>query len=142
MEQPRLRDWRAWRDGLLWGTVLGAFVLGAGGRLVMRAIAHVTEQGTYFTVRGSLTVVAAGAGFGAAGGALFVISRRLFPTRRWLGWFSFWAACLLITLHVVSPVSLVRLGFFLPLLVTYGVSLHLASRWRAGAYRDGDSSSA
>jgi hypothetical protein len=122
------RDWRVWRNGVLVGAVVGAVVLGVGGRMVMRAIAQVTEQGVYFTLRGSMTVVGAGAAFGAVGGTLLVLSQWLFPDRRLLRWLSFWTACLLITLHVVSPVNAVRLSFFLPLLAVYLVSLHLASK--------------
>ena len=124
------RDWRVWCHGGLAGALVGALVLGAGGRMVMRAIAQVTDQGVYFTLRGSMTVVGTGAAFGAVGGTLFVLSQWLFPDRRLLRWLSCWTTCLLITLRVVSPVNAVRLSFFLPLLAVYLASLHLANRER------------
>src|SRR6266550_1418097 len=87
------RDWRAWCQAVLAGAAVGTLVLGVGGRMVMRAIAQVTEQGVYFTLGGSMTVIGAGAAFGAVGGTLFVLSRWLFTDLRLLRWLSLWRSC-------------------------------------------------
>jgi hypothetical protein len=62
-------------DEVLIGVGLGALVLGVGGRVVMRVIAVVTDRPLLLSVGGTITIIAAGAAAGAAGGVLHAISR-------------------------------------------------------------------
>ncbi len=50
-------DLRSW---LIRGALIGLVVLGIGGRLLMRVIAHMEGRVPVFTTQGSLTVVFAG----------------------------------------------------------------------------------
>src|SRR5919202_1945185 len=52
------------------GAVLGALVLGPGGRLAMRAVTLWEHRPHLFSVSGTLSVVAWGAAFGGAAGLL------------------------------------------------------------------------
>jgi hypothetical protein len=61
---------------LLVASVLGAVVLGVGGRVIMRIIALANGSAGGFSIAGSLEVVAAGALFGAVGGLLLVLLDR------------------------------------------------------------------
>ena len=64
---------------LLWeialGAWLGLWILGAGGRVAMRLVAHALDQSPAWTVGGTLAVVAMGAVAGAAGAAFYAVSR-------------------------------------------------------------------
>jgi hypothetical protein len=64
------------------GLATGVVVLGIGGRALMRIIALAGGTSTGFSLGGSLEVVAAGALYGAVGGALFpYLPERLGPLR-------------------------------------------------------------
>ena len=49
------------RSWLIRGTLVGLFVLGISGRLLMRVIAHMEGRTPVFTPEGTMTVVFAGA---------------------------------------------------------------------------------
>ena len=58
---------------VLAGLASGALVLGIGGRVLMRLLALATGRATGFSLGGSFEVVAAGALYGALGGALLLL---------------------------------------------------------------------
>lgn len=59
--------------GALTGLVLGAFILGIGGRVLMRGLALATGRPAGFSMGGSLEVVASGALYGVLGGLLVLL---------------------------------------------------------------------
>ena len=62
---------------VLRGSVLGLVILGIGGRLLMRVIAHREHRPVMvFTVPGTLTVVFAGTVAGLAAGLIYYVLRR------------------------------------------------------------------
>lgn len=72
---------KALRD-LVAGAVLGALVLGLGGRIVMRLLALAVGRGPAFSLGGTTEVVAYGAIVGVISAALFAMARAILP-RRW-----------------------------------------------------------
>jgi hypothetical protein len=67
---------------LLLGALLGLIILGIGGRLLMRLIAHM-EHRTQFvlTVGGTLTVIFAGTAAGLVAALIYVVVRRIIRPR-------------------------------------------------------------
>ena len=120
--RPGRPDWLA---GVLASTALGLVILGIGGRGGMRIIAEATNQATGFTLDGSATVVFLGAGAGAVMGALFLLARTLFPTRRWARVLAFWVPCLALVWRGLNPVSILNVSTFLPLFLVQGALLQL-----------------
>jgi hypothetical protein len=121
-----------WLDGLVLGTVAGAVILGAGGRVAMRGVSILQEWTPYFTVEGSMTVVFTGAAAGAAGSVLLLA---LCAVPRLPGWGAlglFWLAVGLVTMRVIQPFDRERLLMFPPVVLVYGVGLLVGVRWLAG----------
>ncbi len=113
MKQP-------WVRGPLLGVLAGLPILGIGGRLCMRAIAALTGAPTAFTLEGTLTVVAAGAGSGLVAGGLYAILARLLPRRRWHRDLVFVLLMAWLTargLHPVRPLPLALFGSLMALFV-------------------------
>ena len=59
---------------LLFGGLIGALILGAGGRIVMRLLALLVDRPTGFSLGGTLEVVGYGALLGLGGGLLKFLS--------------------------------------------------------------------
>jgi membrane associated rhomboid family serine protease len=113
-------------------SVLGAIVLGIGGRVLMRIVALANGGAGGFSMAGSLEVVAAGALFGALGGlVLLVIDRARLQRRRAL----ILAAALFLIIGLASdaargaasripaPGRWLALGAFAGLLLLYAMLL-------------------
>jgi hypothetical protein len=67
---------------LLRGAVLGLVILGIGGRLLMRLIAHMEHRPQFvLTVGGTLTVIFAGTAVGLVAGLIYVVLRRIVRLR-------------------------------------------------------------
>jgi hypothetical protein len=123
------------------GALLGAAILGVGGRLAMAAIASSAGAKPSFTVGGTLTVVALGAASGLAGGIIALVSRwamrRLMPSRAWPQHVLFAVLLLLVTLRGLHGTVPIGRWFFLPLVAVYGITLGAllshGSRASAGA---------
>ena len=122
---------RAGLATLFWGMVLGAFVLGVGGRIAMRLVAEATTGTSGFSLGGSLTVVFLGLVSGLLGGAFLLVARTFF--RRWppLPTLVYWLLLIAITLRGLRPVDGQRLLYFLPVVALFGVLL----QWRTWPYR-------
>lgn len=115
------------------GTIIGAVVLGVGGRIAMRGIAVLSGAPPGFSFGGSLTVVALGAASGLAGALILMTLRALLPKRWLLQTLLFYAALVLITLRGLRPVDSQRLFLFLPLVLIYGFLLRTMFRRRRAA---------
>jgi hypothetical protein len=125
-----------WRVRLLFeGTVLGAIVLGAGGRLAMAAIQYRANASPQFTLGGTLTVVGLGAVSGLAGAAMLWISavaaNRVAPRFTAVRWAMFALLLALVTTRGLRGTPAPGRWYFPPLVALYGVVL--ASRYRERA---------
>jgi hypothetical protein len=112
------------------GLALGMLVLGTGGRVAMRVIAHATDAAPAFSFGGTVTVVFLGAVSGAAGGVIYAVLARLLPNRRVLRALIFGITLVLLTLRGLSPVTSLSLSLFLPLTLLYGALMAYAYRRR------------
>ena len=130
---PRLR---ANAKTLLWGTGLGALILGGGGRLAMRFIAEATTGASGFTLGGTMTVVFLGLLSGVAGALILVVTRHFFWQRRPVTTILFWLALGLLTWRGLRPVDDLRLMAFLPVIALFGVLLQATTfRYRPSESR-------
>ena len=122
---------RAGLATLLWGMILGALVLGLGGRIAMRLVSEASTGTGAFTLGGSLTVVFLGLASGLLGAAFLLAARSFF--RRWppLPTLVYWLLLIAITLRGLRPVDAQRLLYFLPVVALFGVLL----QWRTWRYR-------
>jgi hypothetical protein len=116
---------KGWLAGLLLGTLLGAFILGVGGRVAMRLIAVATSGTGSFSIGGTVTVIALGALSGAVGALLLLGTNRFLRRHRLIGFLVFWTALLLLTLRGLRPLDPLRLALFLPLVGLFGSALQL-----------------
>src|SRR5437867_8743702 len=93
----------------------------------MRLFALATGRPGAFSVRGTLTVVFAGAVAGLVGGAFFWAVERWLPSRPLLRGLAFGILCLAIASPGIRPPQLLTFGLFAPFFVGYG--LVIASAW-------------
>ena len=64
------------------GALIGLVVLGIGGRLLMRLVAHLEHRPVFvFTIEGTLTVVLAGTASGLFAGFIYYLVRRFIRKR-------------------------------------------------------------
>jgi hypothetical protein len=123
------------------GALLGAVILGVGGRFAMAAIASSAGAKPSFTVGGTLTVVGLGAVSGLAGAIIALVSRwgmcRLMPSRAWPQHVLFAVLLLLVTLRGLHGTAPIGRWLFFPLVAVYGITLGAllsrSSRASAGA---------
>lgn len=120
--RPSPRDWLI---GILPGSGIGAVVLGIGGRVAMRGIALLSGAASGFSFGGTATVILLGALSGLAGAIVFVGLCWLLPRQRVARVLLFWLFLVLVTLRGLRPVDLQRLALFMPLVLTYGLILHV-----------------
>ena len=123
--------------GMLAGAVAGLVVLGAGGRLAMRAIAVANGAPPAFTPGGTATVVVLGAASGIGGGLLYAILYRLLPRSRLPRAALFVAALVLLTLRGLRPIQPLALEWFMPLALAYGAIIDVGyTAWHRRWTRD------
>lgn len=116
-QRPTFQDWIA---GIVVGTLLGTALLGVGGRIGMRVIGIAQGQPPGFSIGGSLTVVFLGAAAGAAIGAIFLLSRTIFPRHRALRVGFFWVVVAALVARGLNPVSVLNVSIFAPLFLAHG----------------------
>ena len=102
------------------GTASGALLLGLGGRLAMRLFAVATGRPGAFSLRGTLTVVFAGAVAGLIGGVLFWAVERWLPRHTLLRGLVFGLLCFAIASPGIRPPQLLTFGLFSPFFLGYG----------------------
>jgi len=126
--RPRIRDWA---HGVMLGAILGALVLGIGGRIAMRGVAIVQEWPPTFSFGGSATIVMfgtlAGCGFALVQLALLSIPRLPRPVAALL----FWLVVAGISLRILQPIDRDRLLAFPPLVIVYGLVQQAGPKWIA-----------
>jgi hypothetical protein len=122
-----------WVFDPLVGIALGLAILGVGGRIAMRVIAHATHAAPSFSIGGTMTVVLMGAVSGAAGGVIYAVLARLLPRRALIRGAVFALILALLTLRGTSPSTPLSLGLFLPLSLLYGALLDYLHRRRFAA---------
>ena len=116
MDYPRLQTWAR---AILIGAVIGLPVLGGGGRIAMRLIAVFTGVPSAFTFEGTLTVLLAGAGSGAAAGAIHQALSVMLRRRPWLRDLAFLLAIGALTLRGLHPVQPLPLAVFGPVMALF-----------------------
>jgi len=99
----------------------GALLLGLGGRLVMRLFALATGRPGAFSLRGTLTIVLAGAVAGLVGGAIFWAVERWLPRRPLPRGLAFGLLGFAIASPGIRPPQLLTFGLFAPFFLGYGV---------------------
>jgi putative exporter of polyketide antibiotics len=112
----------------LLGTGVGVLILGVGGRVAMRAIAHATNVAPGFTLGGTMTVVGLGALSGLGGGLIYTVLARFLPNRRLVRSLLFGVVLVLITLRGLSPATTLSISWFMPLVLLYGALIDFAYR--------------
>jgi hypothetical protein len=131
IERPTAHPLRnPWIFDPLLGIALGLPILGIGGRVAMRIIAHATNVAPSFSVGGTVTVVLLGAASGAAGGLIYAVMARAMPRRTRLRMAAFGIVLTLLTLRGASPFSALTLSVFLPLTLLFGAVLDSIHRRR------------
>jgi hypothetical protein len=115
------------RSDLIRGTLLGLIILGIGGRLLMRIIAHMEGRIPVFTPQGSVTVVFAGTVAGAFAGLIYHLLRR-FVRKPWVRTAAFIAICELISWRGVSGLLPLPQVMFMTLALVYLVVIDLLGR--------------
>jgi len=120
------------RSDLLRGTLLGLLILGIGGRLLMRVIAHMEGRVPAFTLPGSLTVVFAGTVAGAFAGLIYHLLRR-FVRKPWIRTAAFIAICELVSWRGVHGLLPLPQVMFMTLALVYLVIVDALGRHGAKA---------
>jgi hypothetical protein len=120
----------AWVFGPLAGIALGLSILGIGGRIAMRVIAHATNGTPAFSLGGTATVVLLGGVSGAAGGLIYAVLARLMPNWSIVRMLTFGVILVLLTLRGLSPPTPLSLALFVPLILVYGALLDQLCRRR------------
>jgi hypothetical protein len=119
------------RSDLIRGTLLGLVILGIGGRLLMRVVAHMEGRVPAFTPEGSVAVVFYGTVAGAFSGLIYHLLRR-FVHKPWVRTVAFIAICELIAWRGVSGLLPVPKAMFMTLALAFLVVVDFLGR-RAGA---------
>jgi len=110
------------------GAIVGLFVLGVGGRLLMRVIAHREHRPmTVFTVPGTLTVVFAGTVAGLAAGLIYYLVRR-FVRESWVRTAVFVVVCGLVAWRGVHGLLLVPQSMFMTLALVFLIIIDAMGR--------------
>ncbi|HKR09875.1 MAG TPA: hypothetical protein VJS39_11835 [Gemmatimonadaceae bacterium] len=116
------------RRWLLRGAVVGLLVLGIGGRLLMRVMAHREHRPVMvFTVPGTVAVVLAGTVSGLAAGLIYYLVRR-FVRESWARTAVFVIICGLIAWRGVHGLLLVPQLMFMALALVFLIIMDAMGR--------------
>ena len=108
------------------GTAIGLVVLGVGGRVIMRIIAHLEGRVPVLTPSGTFNVVMLGAVAGLAGGVVHGLLRR-FVTRTTIRVALFVVFCVAFTWHGANELLPRPRLMFVAMTLAYAVILELIS---------------
>jgi hypothetical protein len=123
----------SWVGAALWGALLGLLLLGIGGRAVMRVIAVSAGTPPTATFEGTLTVLLAGTGSGAAAGIIYRVLVALLPHRRQLRHLAFLLVLAGLTLRGLRPIQPLPLALFGSLMAIFAAAF-LATWRRVGLH--------
>ena len=112
------------------GTLVGFVVLGIGGRLMMRIIAHWEGRVPAFTPSGTFTIVMMGVTAGLAAGTVHGILQRSIP-RAWIQIAVFLVFCILFTLYGVKELLPRPKMLFVAITLVYVILVEIITRQRA-----------
>jgi hypothetical protein len=115
------------RSDLVRGTLLGLLILGIGGRLLMRVIAHMEGRVPVFTPEGTVAVVFYGTVAGVFSGLIYHLLRR-FVHKPWARTVAFVAICELISWRGVSGLLPVPKAMFMALALVFLVIVDILGR--------------
>ena len=115
--------------GALRGALIGLPVLGIGGRIMMRIIAHWEGRTPVLTPEGTFTVVAIATLLGALGGVVHALLVR-FIRNNALRLSLFGLIAVLFTLRAVNNLLIRPRLLFLAIMVVYAIILEMVSRTR------------
>jgi hypothetical protein len=116
------------RTWLVRGALVGLVVLGVGGRLLMRVIAHMEHRPLFvFTIEGTLTVVFAGTVAGLFAGFVYYVARR-FLRQPWVRTLVFVAICELVVWRGVHGLLPVPQLMFMTLALVYLIIIDTMGR--------------
>jgi len=115
------------RTDLVRGTLLGLLILGIGGRLLMRVIAHMEGRVPAFTLPGSVAVVFAGTVAGLVAGLIYHLLRR-FVRKPWMRTAAFIAICELVSWRGVNGLLPLPQAMFMTLALVYLVIVDALGR--------------
>ena len=116
------------RRWVLRGAVVGLLVLGIGGRLLMRVIAHREQRPVMvFTVPGTLAVVFAGTVAGLGAGLIYYLLRR-FVRESWVRTAVFMIICGLIAWRGVHGLLFVPQLMFMALALVFLIIMDVMGR--------------
>ena len=118
------------RTDLLRGALLGFLILGIGGRLIMRIVAHMEGRVPAFTFQGSTTVVFAGTVAGLVSGLIYHLLRR-FVRKPWVRTAAFIAICELVSWRGVHGLLPIPQLMFMTLALVYLVIVDALGRHSA-----------
>jgi hypothetical protein len=118
------------RSDLLRGGLLGLVILGIGGRLLMRVIAHMEGRIPAFTIQGSTTVVFAGTVAGLLAGLIYHLLRRFVP-KSWVRTAAFITTCALVSWRGVHGLLPLPQVMFMTLALVYLVIVDALGRHSA-----------
>jgi hypothetical protein len=115
------------RSTLVRATLLGFVILGIGGRLLMRVVAHMEGRAPVFTPEGSVAVAFYGAAAGLFSGFVYYVVSR-FIAKPWLRTAAFIVICGLVSIRGVSGLMPVPQAMFVALALAYLVIVDVLGR--------------
>ena len=115
------------RNDLIRATLLGLIILGVGGRLLMRVVAHMEGRAPVFTPEGSVAVVFWGTLAGAFSGVIYHLSRR-FVRKPWFRTAAFITICELVAWRGVSGLLPIPQAMFMALALGYLIIVDVLGR--------------
>jgi len=115
------------RNDLVRATLLGLIVLGVGGRVLMRVVAHMEGRVPAFTPEGSIAVVFWGTLAGVFSGVIYHLLRRFVRTP-WIRTAAFLVICELVAWRGVKGLLPIPQAMFMALALAYLIIVDVMGR--------------